>query len=200
MRCLWGPLLPLFSLLFAASQLLNCRSVSPPDPRLWCHLATPNYPTFLPSGLWVISLPRSGHTEYPELEGAHKNNRPAANRPQRAQSGLRQRCYSPGYLGGRTKELSALSQCGRSRFLLRKQQNETLSFVFRADFETFPGPAGCLAPAAQLSEGEAGEEGQSSFLFWLSFDGLESVSLNPRPGRRAQGSLPLKAAADLWVR
>lgn len=62
------------------------------------------------------------------------------------------------------------------------------------------GPAGCLAPAAQLSEGEAGEEGQSSFLFWLSFDGLESVSLNPRPGRRAQGSLPLKAAADLWVR
>lgn len=103
MRCLWGPLLPLFSLRFAASQLLNCRSVSQPDPRLWCHLATPNYPTFLPSGLWVISLRRSGHTEYPELEGAHKNNRPAANRPQRAQSGLRQRCYSPGYLGGTNK-------------------------------------------------------------------------------------------------
>lgn len=215
MRCLWGPLLLLFSLLFAASQLLNCRSVSPPDPRLRCHLAaqlrppliTGPYP-FLPSRLWVISLlrcagPRSGHIGYPELEGAHKDNRPAANRPQRARSGLRQRCYSPGWLGDEQKS-SRLSLSAAALFFScennKRRHSAFCSEQTLKPFQVLLAALLCLAPAAQLSEGEAGEEGQSSFLFWLSFDGLGSVSRYSRPGRGAQDSLPLKAAADLWVR
>lgn len=73
-----------------------------------------------------------------------------------------------GMARGRTKELSAFSQCGRSLFLLRKQQNETLSFLFRADFETFSGPAGCpalLSSSCSAVGGRGGGGGTKLFSF-----------------------------------
>lgn len=76
------------------------------------------------------------------------------------------------YQGGRTKELSALSQCGRSRFLLRKQQNETFSFWSRADFETFSAPAGCPALLSSSCSAEGGRGGgrrdKALFFFGLA--------------------------------
>lgn len=103
------------------------------------------------------------------------------------------------------RALGFLSVRPLSFFFFSCENNKTRHSAFCSEqtlkpFQVLLAALLCLAPAAQLSEGEAGEEGQSSFLFWLSFDGLGSVSRYSRPGRGAQDSLPLKAAADLWVR